>query len=145
MEPEHHPMGAEDYASIDRAESALRAQGWTSRLTLSSALGAWKVLIDEVGAGYQWSIDEYTNDLTVRDWLDQAWPLLSQRVRDARDPELAALDQRWRAATVDDGGAMVGRYFCVDASSGWWWRRRPRVIEGEFAEDALPGDLERPT
>ena len=127
-------MQAEDYASVDRAESTLREQGWTARLTLNGAFASWKQFIDDVAEGYDWAIDEYTNDLHVRDWLDQAWPLLSDRVRQSRASELAALDELWREATLEDDGALVGRFFRIDERSGWWWRRRPRLIVGEFAK-----------
>ncbi|HET9656281.1 MAG TPA: hypothetical protein VFP72_13070 [Kineosporiaceae bacterium] len=103
---------------------------------MNEATTAWRQLVDQVEGGYGWCVDEYTNDLTARDWLDEAWPVLTSRVRAAREPELAAIDARFRAATTDDDGELLAHFFRVGRRSGWWWRRRPLHLVGQFAEDA---------
>ena len=132
-------MTAEDYASIDRASRELRARGWRKAFTLNEMYEAWAALVAEVERGYDQMVDEYTNDLACRDWLLQAWPMLTDRVRDARAGELEILDARFKAATEDDGGAAIGRFRRIDDTDGWWWRRRPTKIAGAFAE-ALGSD-----
>jgi hypothetical protein len=51
---------------------------------------------------------------------------------------LAALDGRFRAVTVDDGGRALSRY--VRLKSGWWWRRRPNLLVGELRDDLMETD-----
>lgn len=75
--------------------------------------GAWRGLIREVEEGYDQLVDEYMNDLSCRDWLELAWPMLTERVRTARLPELEALDARFLAATFEDTDGRLGRFFNV--------------------------------
>ena len=128
-------LTAEDYASIDRASQHLHGRGWIRAFSLNEMTDAWAALVGEVEEGYDQIVDEYTNDLACRDWLALAWPMLSPRVREARAEELAALDDRFIAATEDDGGLAIGRFSRVETKDGWWWRRRPRKAAGEFAAD----------
>ena len=83
-------------------------------------------------ADYELTIDDFTNDLTGRDGLelllDWASPPLAADLRLRVD----AVDVQYREGTVEDGGEALGRYFRVDASSGWWWRRKPAA--GQLAD-----------
>ena len=69
------------------------------RFSLIGMTDAWRGLVENIGAGYSEMLDEYTNDAGCRKWLDEAWPLLTPAVRAVRQPELDALDDRFRAAT----------------------------------------------
>lgn len=126
---------AEDYESIDRASRELHSRGWRKAFTLNEMFEAWASLVAEVEQGYHQMVDEYTNDMACRDWLALVWPMLTERVRDARADELEALDARFRAATLDDGGRAIGRFYRVENKEGWWWRRRPSKVAGVFAAD----------
>ncbi|WP_374456745.1 hypothetical protein [Nocardioides sp.] len=128
-------MTAEDYASVDRASRELHAAGWRKAFTLNEMFAAWASLVADVERGYDQMVDEYTNDMACRDWLSLAWPMLTENVRAARASELDSLDARFRAATYEDGGRAIGRFFAVENKAGWWWRRRPTKAEGVFAAD----------
>jgi hypothetical protein len=52
----------------------------------------------------------------------------------SRAADLRSLDDRFRAATADDGGRSLGRFFTVDDGPEWW-RRRPVKARGDFAAD----------
>ncbi|MFC8617274.1 hypothetical protein ACFT9M_12770 [Micromonospora purpureochromogenes] len=73
-------------------------------------MSAWAWLVSKVERGYGNYVDEYTNDLYCRDWLDKIWPLVRHAVRACWHEELCQLGERFRVVTVDDGGAAVGRY-----------------------------------
>ena len=126
-------LSSEDYESVLRAGRELHARGWRKAFTLNEMLDAYEALVVEVEQGYDQMVDEYTNDLACRDWLALAWPMLTERVQHLRQAELEALDERFRAASIDDGGQALRRYFRVDNKSGWWWRRRPIKVVGDFA------------
>lgn len=128
-------LAAEDYESVDRAGRILHERGWRAVFSLNEMMAAWAELVAAVEDGYDELADEYTNDLACRDWLAQAWPLLTARIRAARQVELDRLDARFREASTDDGGEALGRFRRLDASDGWWWRRLPLRREGEFARD----------
>ncbi|MGV0814098.1 hypothetical protein ABQF34_19205 [Mycolicibacterium boenickei] len=126
---------AEDYESIDRASRELHARGWSKAFTVKEMFAAWSSLVAEVERGYDQMVYEYMNDLACRDWLALVWPMLTDRVRGARAVELEALDARFRAATVDDGGFTIGRFYRIENKDGWWWHRRPINVAGDFAAD----------
>ena len=96
--------------------------------SLGAMLRRWSDLVTAVERGYDDSIYEYTNDLSVRDRLERvaagAGPALSAKLRDA----FADDDRRFTDAT-EEGGRPLGE------SAGWWWRRVPRRRVGELAED----------
>jgi hypothetical protein len=71
------------------------------------------------------TIDDYTNDLTGRDALEQVMERASPTLAAVLDERVSAADQRFRSATSDDGGIAVGRYFRIGQHPAWWWRRRP--------------------
>lgn len=136
-------LTADDLASVDRAARELHARGWSQPFSLDQMLASWTRLVSEVEQGYDAWVDDYTNDLTCRDWLALAWPLLSPRVQEARQGELNAADERFVACTDDDGGRAIGRYYRVEATDGWWWRRRPTSTAGMLAAELAASDVRR--
>lgn len=130
---------AEDHDSIDRAGRELHARGWRKAFTLNEMFEAWAFLVSEVERGYDQNLYEYTNDMACREWIALVWPMLTDRVRNARDKALATLDARFTAATEDDGGSAIGRYRRIENKDSWWWRRRPIKAAGEFAADLAAG------
>lgn len=118
----------EDYESIDRASQTLFERGWRTRFSLNGMMDAWRGLVEDIEAGYSEMLDEYTNDACCRKWLDEAWPLLTPAVRAARQPELDALDDRFRAATEEISVPLM-------KWDDWWWRQVPLRRSGDFAEE----------
>ena len=99
--------------------------------SLDAMLGRWSAFVTTVERGYEDSIYEYTNDLSVRDRLERvvagAGPSLAAKLHGA----LAEDDRRFEAATQETDRALGE--FADEAPS--WWRRVPRRRVGELAED----------
>lgn len=76
------------------------------------------------------TIDDYTNDLSIRRWAEEARPLLTSGVARAMDDRLRPLDERFRQATTETTERLPGA-----GTSHWWERRVPLVLVGELAED----------
>ena len=99
--------------------------------SLGAMLGRWRDFVTTVERGYDDSIYEYTNDLSVRDHLEAvaagAGPALRAKLRGA----LAEDDRRFEAATQEADRALGE--FAEEAPR--WWRRVPRRLVGELAED----------
>ena len=99
--------------------------------SLDAMLGRWSAFVTTVERGYEDSIYEYTNDLSVRDRLEEvaagAGPALRAKLQGA----LATDDRRFEAAT-QAADRPLGE-FAERAPS--WWRRVPRRRAGELAED----------
>jgi hypothetical protein len=130
-------LTAEDYESVERAGRVLYERGWRQPFSVNEVVDAWRVLIEQVEQGYDDVVYEYINDLSCRDWLALAWPMLTDRVRSARHPELESLDARFMAATTEDKEGRLALYRRAGTDDGWWWGRLPTRRTGEFA-----GDLE---
>ena len=128
-------LSDEDNQSVLRAGQILRERGWSQTFSLDEMLRSWWRLVAEVERGYDQMVDEYTNDLSCRDWLAAAWPLFSDHVRDLRRAELDAIDDRFRKATLDDGGRALGQFAQIESKDGWWWRRLPVQRAGTFAAE----------
>ncbi|MEV7526662.1 hypothetical protein [Streptomyces sp. NPDC091371] len=134
-------MDAEDYASIHRAIQALSTR--YSAPTLNGSMEAWADFVAEVEEGidttHAW---EFDNDAAPRDWLHRAWPILTEPVRALRQPELDALDQRFRAATapIKAFGMSASE---VAAHPQWWQCRYPLRVTGD-PTDPLPSSWDPP-
>jgi hypothetical protein len=95
----------------------------------------WAWLVCKVEDGYSDLIDEYTNDLYSRNWLHEAWPMLTEREIALWTPQIKPLDDRFRAATIFDDGIALSRYHRIsrfDPIDMWWWRRHPRLLVGDL-------------
>jgi hypothetical protein len=64
---------------------------------------------------------------------------VTENVRQSRAADLRCLD-RFKAATIEDGGRSLGRFVKVEGRSEWWWRRRPLKVRGDFAADLAEDD-----
>lgn len=99
--------------------------------SLDAMLRRWSDFVTRVERGYDDSIYEYTNDLSVRDRLGRVAEGAGPGLRAKLDGALADDDRRFEAATEDSARPLGA------ASPPWWWRRVPRRRTGELA-----GDLE---
>ncbi|MFE8015854.1 hypothetical protein ACFU3O_24295 [Streptomyces antibioticus] len=120
-------LSADDYASIHKAGCALAAR-YGRVVTINAMLSAWTQFIEEIEDGFDAEYAfEYDHDLRCRDWLADAWPLLTETVRTLREGELRELDTRYLKATIGLEGVTVEG---TEPGGGRWWHfRRPRRIE----------------
>ncbi|WP_228472726.1 hypothetical protein [Streptomyces cyaneochromogenes] len=47
-------------------------------------------------------------------------------------PQIKALDERYKAVTVDDDGQALGQFHRLPGPDLWWWRRHPRILTGDL-------------
>lgn len=99
--------------------------------SLNAMLGRWGGLVTRIERGYDDSIYEYTNDLSVRDRLERVVQGAGPGLRVKLEGGLAEADRRFAAAT-EDSARPLGE---LGAASPAWWRRVPRRRVGELAED----------
>jgi hypothetical protein len=100
--------------------------------SLDAMLRRWSDLATQVERGYDDSIYEYTNDLSVRDRLERLVQGAGPGLRARLEGRLAEDDRRFEAAT-EASARPLGEF--GEASPPWWWRRVPRRRAGELAED----------
>jgi hypothetical protein len=97
--------------------------------SLGAMLRRWSDFVTRVERGYDDSIYEYTNDLSVRDRLERVVSAASPGLRAQLERTLAADDARFEAATEEAERPLGATY------TTWWWRRVPRRRGGELAAD----------
>ena len=126
-------LGAEDYASVYRAMRVSPGRRGTGR-TLNGHFEGSAQFIAEIEDGFDTaSAFEYSHDLRVRDWLHDAWPILTERVRRIRQGELDALDARYRAATRRPSeSSSEGAWWSQEGR--WWHGRSPLLVSGDPTE-----------
>lgn len=123
---------AADYDSVERATQALKVKGWRAAFSLNEMINGWDQLVHEIEIGYDATIDDFTNDLTTRDWIAECRELVTDLIRRSIDERVSLIDDRYKRATVDDDGRALGHFFRIEGK-GWWWFRRPLADQGELA------------
>jgi hypothetical protein len=94
--------------------------------SLGALLRRWSDLVSAVERGYDDSIYEYTNDLAVRNRLDELAAGASPGLRAKLDRAVAEDDRRFTAAT-EEAARPLG--------TSRWSRRVPAHRVGELADD----------
>ncbi|MEY7975894.1 hypothetical protein AB8O53_06125 [Streptomyces pilosus] len=114
----------------------LYRRGWRMAFTVADRVDAWAALVRVIERGYDDDIDEYINDLYCRNWLNEAWLLLDEHIVQMWTPRIKALDDRYKAATVDDDGQALRQFLHqfhrLPGPDLWWWRRHPRILAGDL-------------
>lgn len=117
-----------DLSPDERRELARLLAGGPS---LDALLRSWSAFVTQVERGYEDSIYEYTNDLSVRDRLARVVDGAGPGLRAKLEARLANDDERFRAATADSPPLGAFR----EQPPPWWWRRAPVRRVGELADD----------
>jgi hypothetical protein len=99
--------------------------------SLNQLFGRWAEFVRAVERGYDDSIYEYTNDLSVRDRLEDLISASSVTLADKLRAELTTIDQRF----VETTEAAARPLSAAPGVLAFWWKRVPKRRGGEFAED----------
>jgi hypothetical protein len=98
-------------------------------ITADTLFNDWVSLVTEVEGGYADSVDDYTNDLTSRDLLEDLIRDSQPSLRAKLERALKPWDERFRRATRPDDEKALSRYFNI--KDRWWWHRTP--AKGQLA------------
>lgn len=100
--------------------------------TLSDLLEKWMRFVLSVEHGYNDSIYEYTNDLSVRELLEKVTDASPQSLRNKLLKELKAWDDRLMAVTKPAPQPLMER---KGEKPAWWWFRIPSKPGNELRSD----------
>ena len=116
---------------VREVDAAVRERGWAGGGTPAGMVRAWEALVEQLEEGYDDYIDEYWNDLSIRDAIEAV--LSDPRL--ARYPQLGEfrrnierLDERFRPLLKEE--PQIGE------PGDPWWRRHVLAEAGaDFARD----------
>ena len=125
-------LDAADRQALDNVLSKLSERGQRV-FTLDKLILDWQVFVANVERGYGRSIYEYTNDLTVRDMLDEIANEATANVARLIATRVGRFDERYRDATLPRSTPLLREPAGV--RNRWWWSRAPKRVVGELARD----------
>lgn len=112
-------------------QRVVRKFGWVGLILPAAALDAWEFVVDECIAGYDDSLAEYSNDLAVRDLLDEV----------LADPQIRASSEHiWFSANVHRvdvkfQNLIQGGPILWPDEERWWRRSIPPYGREDFVAD----------
>ncbi len=99
-------------------------------VTLEYLLSRWANFVSAVENIYEFSIYDYTNDLAVRDLLEEVLCICPERLRQKLLVKIKGIDDRFVTAT-----SPVTHPLLRGESRDWWWYRVPKEPSAELADD----------
>ena len=129
------PLTPDEETALTRALLEIqRRTGAKSTTTLEHLVQRWSRFVEEIERGYKLSIYDYTNDLCVRDILDDVIELVPESLRGDIRTELSAWDDRYRLATKPSAAPLLPGEDVVGQAR---WHRVPRLLDGELKDDLI--------
>jgi hypothetical protein len=101
----------------------------------STLLDAWESLVEESSDGYGFGLDEFRNDLWVRDFIERLamdHRVVDDPVRNEFRAAVDAVDARFKSLLQPD--VHIG-----SPDAPWWWRGVLRYADEEYADDVRRG------
>lgn len=124
----------------DAVRDYLRLRGAASHVVaggLDGLLETWERTVEQIEVGYPFTLDDYLNDLDIRDLLAGAIEMVSGAA--AARARLTAADTRLRALLVPTEECLWGEGVAEDEgwsrNTHWWYFGRPRNPGPDLAED----------
>ena len=124
----------EDAALTLALQEIQRRTSAKTTTTLERLVHRWSRFIEEIERGYKLSIYDYTNDLCVRDILDDLIELVPESLREEILTELSPWDDRYRLATKPSTVPLLPGEDVIGRAR---WHRVPRVLDGELKDDLI--------
>jgi len=121
----------ENMGSKDLVRSYMKSRGASSHVVdagLSGAVARWQSIANSVD-GYDFTLDEWLNDMDLRDIIAGALRVAGAEVQRSIAGQLEQADDTFRNATVATGpvwGSKVAASHSHDPARTWWYFRIPR-------------------
>ena len=127
------PLTSEETTVLERIQHRLSERAGHS-LTLNQLFQRWREFVIQVEQCYQDSFYEYTNDLSVRDVLEEILQEVPPSLREELTSEIRPWDERFTEATREIKQALLPNV--TPGSLPWWWFRIPKNL-GEILKEDL--------
>ena len=134
-------------STADPVRAYLKSRGVSDAIVeggLESAIERWSE-ISKTAKGYDFTLDDWLNDMDLRDIIHGAMRAATEAERESAAPALQKADDRLKKATVKTtsiwGSAMTGE-MAPDPVNAWWYFRRPKDPGETMQEDLEAAGLD---
>ena len=125
----------------DAVRALLRARGCPQPVVaggLPGLIDGWDAVVRSVEDGYAFTLDDYLNDMDLRDLIAAAVHVALPDERGEVSAALAIADTRLRAHTTESPclwGDDIAVEDALDPEREWWYFRRPTRAGHQLRED----------
>ena len=106
---------------------------------LKKLLNKYQKFIEEIRAGYNFSIYDYINDLSIRDLLEEKVEHLAEEIKNKYLYKLHKLDIAFKRLTNEIKTPLILTEFTQTSSkkrtTQWWYYRIPKNLGSELKKD----------
>ncbi len=130
--------GVPDDSPVHRLLRDRGAPDALARGGLLALVDAWDGIVTSVEGEYPLGLDDFLNDMDLRDLLAEALPLADEPEGRAARSRVAALDDRMRAACAPAPclwGEDVEEEEGLDPGREWWYYLRPLQLNDDLAAE----------
>jgi hypothetical protein len=109
-----------------------RRPGRAGPRTIDALLDEWKTVLNEIWYGYSYSEDDYTNDLVLRDMIEDIIELLGNESSAVFRAKIDRWDDGFEQVTQVTNRPLYylfGTVLDVAKPGRWWWDRAPLVVD----------------
>lgn len=131
----------------DPVREYLAARGCAPDIVASGLTGLvenWESVVGAVEAGYALGLDDYLNDLDVRQLLEDVWGVASVTERELLSQRLQRADEQMKAVVSPSKtclwGAEVAEEEGWTANDNWWYFSRPLQGSPDFLAELAEAD-----
>ncbi|MDX2032082.1 MAG: hypothetical protein SF339_15515 [Blastocatellia bacterium] len=107
----------------------------------------WEQIVQSVENGYSLGLDDYLNDMDVRQLIEESLSVATAAQRDAISDRVERADEQMRSLVERAEGCLWGEEVAEEegwtARNNWWYFTRPLSADPELLseiDDATSGD-----
>jgi hypothetical protein len=125
----------------DPVRSMLQARGCPPDVVDGGLIGlqrSWSAVVESIANGYELTLDDYLNDMDLRDLLAAAQDIASPDELETVREEIARADAEHFALTVPCSclwGDDIAEEDGLDPEREWWYYRRPIEMGDQLRDD----------
>lgn len=98
-------------------------------LSFDGLVNEWRGFVASIDQGYDYGVDDYTNDLSCRDLLEEITSRVPTELGEKLRARISHLDDLFVKSTIEAAKPVAGRIGL------WWWARVPRKLHGDLESD----------
>ncbi|WP_234314169.1 MULTISPECIES: hypothetical protein [unclassified Streptomyces] len=110
----------------------LHQRGWRTAFTVTEKVNAWAALVSVIERGYGTTSASTPTTSTAETGCTRRGSCWTNTSSNSGTPRIKALDDQYKAVTIDDDGQALDQFHRLPGPDLWWWRRHPRILTGDL-------------